>query len=251
MHWYHIVSRMRGYFTACMAFMFSIFLLAHGMRIMPETWIPTVATTDNVTGERVVILDAGHGGEDCGAVGLNGCFEKDINFQMVKFLASYLRASGVFVVETRTEDKLLYDPDVVEYGHRKSTDLANRVAITKRYQNAVLVSIHMNSFPSERYSGLQVWYGSGNEESERFAEQIQTTVRETLQQENQRKTKSSNGSIYLLDYAECPGVLVECGFLTNRTECEKLSNEDYQKELSFVLFCAIINYLNVEEQGKI
>ncbi len=199
--------------------------------------------------ETVVILDAGHGGEDCGAIGINGVYEKDINLAVTSFLAAQLRAGGVQVVETRTEDRLLYDPLTVTPGHKKSEDLAGRAAFAERYPDAVFISIHMNSFPTEKYSGLQVWYQAGNEDAHRFATEIQKTVREKLQEENHRTVKASTGSMYLLDHVACTSVLVECGFLTNRAECEKLSQEEYQKELSFVLFCVIMNYLNTEEQG--
>ncbi len=223
-------------------------LFVHWVLAIPPAVIP-VSLTGKASEKTVVILDAGHGGEDCGAIGVNGVYEKDINLSMSNILASYFRAVGVFVVETRTDDKLLYDPNTVEHGHKKSTDLANRAKIADGYTNAVFISIHMNSFPEEKYCGLQVWYQNKNTESERLATLLQGGVKTRLQPENNRKVKPSNGSMYLLDHVSCPSVLVECGFLTNSTECEKLSDAEYQKELSFVLFCVIMDYLNTEKAG--
>ncbi len=197
----------------------------------------------------VVILDAGHGGEDCGTIGINGVYEKDLNLSMTTLLAAQLRASGVQVVETRTGDYLLYDPATVTPGHKKAEDLAGRAAFAEQYPDALFVSIHMNSFPSEKYSGLQVWYQNASVSGGQLATAIQNTVREQLQPNNHRVVKPSNGSMYLLDHVPCTSVLIECGFLTNRDECEKLSGKEYQKELSFVLFCVIMNYINTEEQG--
>ncbi len=249
MSWSRLITWMHRYAASTIALLLCFAILGHGVRTFP---LPAnaPASTEPSRKTATVILDAGHGGEDCGAIGVNGVYEKDINLAVCGFLTAQLRAGGIEVVATRTEDHLLYDPATVPYGHRKSTDLANRAAFGARYENAVFVSIHMNSFPSEKYDGLQVWYGNGNEAGRSLAEEIRKTVIEKLQPSNRRLTKPSNGTMYLLDYVECPSVLVECGFLTNRAECEKLSSEDYQKELSFVLFCAIMNYLNAKEQGS-
>ncbi len=234
--------------AVCASMILCMVFFMHWILTIPLVSVPVSSVAH--TGERtVVILDAGHGGEDCGAVGLNGVYEKDINLAVTTLLASRLRAGGVEVVETRTEDRLLYDPATVTPGHKKSEDLANRAAIAARYEDAIFISIHMNSFPTEKYSGLQVWYRNGDEDARLLAGEMQKTVKSQLQTENHRVIKPSNGTMYLLDHISCPSVLVECGFLTNRAECEKLSSEAYQKELSFVLFCVIMNYLNTEEQG--
>jgi N-acetylmuramoyl-L-alanine amidase len=201
-------------------------------------------TSDEEQNSFVIVLDAGHGGEDCGAVGINGVYEKDLNMKITEQLASYLRLAGYHVVLTRTDDRLLYDPETVVKGHKKTDDLANRMAIANSYENAVFVSIHMNSFPSQSVHGLQVWYSNGRAESKRLADLIQTKTATYLQADNTRKPKESNGAMYLLDYAENPTVLVECGFLTNFAECENLSDEVYQKQLSFVLFCAMMEYID-------
>ncbi len=247
MCWRQIAKWVRGYIGACASVVLCIGLFVHWIVVTPLVQ-PVLVTGEVPERPPVVILDAGHGGEDCGAVGINGVYEKDINLAMTRFLAARLRACGIEVVETRTDDHLLYDPATVEPGHKKSADLANRAAVATRYTDAVFISIHMNSFPTEKYDGLQVWYGNGDEMSYALATAVQAGVQKTLQPQNHRKVRASNGNMYLLDHIECPSILIECGFLTNRAECEKLSSEAYQKELSFVLFCVMMDYLNMEEQ---
>ncbi len=193
--------------------------------------------------EPIVILDAGHGGEDCGAIGTNGIYEKDVNFAISTTLAAMLRSAGITVIETRTEDRLLYREEENIKGYRKIYDLRNRLAVAEANPEALFVSIHMNSFPEEQYSGFQVYYSRNTENARILAEKLQRFVTDRLQPNNTRKIKPAGDTIYLLDRAENTAVLLECGFLSNSAECEKLSNEDYQKELSFVLFCGIMEYI--------
>lgn len=190
-----------------------------------------------------VVIDAGHGGEDCGAVGVSGVFEKELNYKIATYLSAELRSAGCEVIETRTKDALLYDPATVKKGHKKLTDLSSRLAIASATPGAIAVSIHMNSFPSPSSHGLQVWYSPGQSGAKELAEKIQKNVTEQLQPDNYRKVKASTGSIYLLDRAENPTVLIECGFLTNPEECARLESTAYQKELSFVIFGAIMEYI--------
>ncbi len=201
------------------------------------------AALQGLPADPVVILDAGHGGEDCGAVGVNGSYEKDINFAISTALAAMLRSAGVTVIETRTEDRLLYREEENIKGFRKIYDLRNRLAVAEANPDALFVSIHMNSFPEEQYSGFQVYYSRHSENARILAERLQSLVAERLQPDNHRKIKPAGDAIYLLDRAENTAVLLECGFLSNRKECEKLSTEDYQKQLSFLLFCGIMEYI--------
>ena len=192
--------------------------------------------------ERIVILDAGHGGEDSGAIGVSGVLEKDLNLSIVKTLGEMLEDEGVKVIYTRLEDKLLYKPEEDIKGIRKISDLKNRCKIAAEYPEALFVSIHMNSFGTEKYSGLQV-YSSADEESLGLAGFIQRSVVELIQPDNKRKVKEGK-DIYILENTENTAVLIECGFLSNPTECEKLSQKEYQKRLSFSIFCGIIDYMD-------
>ena len=138
---------------------------------------------------------------------------------------------------------MLYLPEENIKGMRKISDLKNRCKIINGYEDSITVSIHMNSFGSSKYSGLQVYYADGNEKSRELATKIQTSVKKELQPQNNRNIKNGS-SIYLLENARGTPVLIECGFLSNPAECQKLSEKEYQKELSFSIFCGIIEYIN-------
>ena len=192
--------------------------------------------------KKLIILDAGHGGEDCGAVGVSGVFEKDLNLAVAKTVGSLLEKEGYLVVYTRSEDKLLYGENENIKGIRKISDLKNRCKIAESYPDSIFVSIHMKSFGDSQYSGLQVYYSTKNSESGVLASSIQNKVKELLQPENNRATKPGK-DIYVLENISTDAVLIECGFLTNDEECKKLSEKEYQNRLSFSIVCGIIEYV--------
>ncbi|MBE6537475.1 MAG: cell wall hydrolase [Ruminococcaceae bacterium] len=199
-------------------------------------------TAASQTNKKTVILDAGHGGEDSGAIGSDNVYEKDLNLEITFKLGEYLSAAGYNVVYTRTEDKLLYTEEQNIKGMRKINDLKNRMKIANSYDDAIFVSIHMNSYGAAECSGLQVYYGVESEKSRALAEKVQSETVKRIQQNNKRKVKSGNG-IYLLENSINPAILIECGFLSNPEECKKLSEKEYQKELSFSILCGIIEYI--------
>lgn len=190
-----------------------------------------------------VIIDAGHGGEDGGASSKAGLVEKDVNLSIAKMLADMLKINGVEVIMTREDDRLLYDRNCDFKGRKKKLDLAARKAIADSNPDAIFISIHMNSYPDAIYSGLQVWYSPQAEGSERLAELIQTRCRESLQNNNTRKTKAATSGIYLLDGATIPSVLIECGFLSNAEEAERFESDEYRKRVAFTIYCAVMDYL--------
>ncbi len=193
-----------------------------------------------------LIIDAGHGGEDGGAVGVNGEFEKDINLKIAFALRDMALSAGYDTVMTRTEDILLYDRNIDYKGRKKALDLLARVKIAQKYENAVFISIHMNAFPEEKYSGLQVYYSKNHPLSEEIAKDIQDGARLNLQKENNRKIKPAGSNIYLLDRITLPSVLIECGFLSNSEECALLSSEDYQQKLALSIFLSVSKYLETK-----
>ena len=141
---------------------------------------------------------------------------------------------------------MLYDRNEDYEGRKKVLDLAARLAVTQEYENAVLVSIHMNAFPQSQYSGLQVYYSSNDARSAVLAKEIQERSRELLMPQNDRKIKPSGGKIFLLDRCTLPAVMVECGFLSNHAECEALAGEPYRRQMAATLFAAITDYLEKE-----
>ena len=192
--------------------------------------------------KKIIIIDAGHGGEDCGAIGVSGVYEKDLNLTIAKELGALFEKEGYAVVYTRSDDKLLYKEEENIKGIRKMSDLKNRCKIAAEYPEALFISIHMNSFQSAKYSGLQVYYSPESEESRLLAASVQNSVKDSLQKDNNRKIKKGEG-MYVLENVENTAILIECGFLTNPDECEKLEEKEYQKSLSFSIFCGIIDYI--------
>ncbi len=189
---------------------------------------------------KVIVLDAGHGGEDSGAVGVDGTLEKDLNLMMCMQIKDILSSLGYKVVLTRDEDRLLYSDSENIKGKRKHFDLKNRYLIANEYDTAVFVSIHMNKYPVEKYSGTQVYYSKNNSLSRNIAAGIQRNTAAYLQPNNKREIKASNGSIYLLDRLECPAVLIECGFLSNIDECKCINDPAYRKKLAFIVSYSLI-----------
>lgn len=186
-----------------------------------------------------VVIDPGHGGEDGGAVGADGQLEKEVNLDVALRLYDLLSANGITAVLTRSEDVLLYDRNADHAGRKKALDLAARRKIAEETENALFVSIHMNSYPDPRYSGLQVWYSPNNPASAPVAQTIQSLARELLQPDNRREVKAAGSNIYLLHRLNVPAVLVECGFLSNPEEARRLSTEEYRQSVAFLLFLGI------------
>ena len=197
-----------------------------------------------------VIIDAGHGGEDCGAIGINGVYEKDLNLIIALELQGMLQANEIPTRLTRETDTLLYDKNTDYHGKKKILDMQARRAIINQYPNAIFISIHMNSFPEQKYSGLQIYYSPCVEKSRILAQFIQDTVHNNLQYDNDRQIKSSEDNIYLLNEAIHPSILIECGFLSNREECELLCQTAYQKRLTLCIYTAIINYFTSEQNNN-
>lgn len=189
-----------------------------------------------------VIIDAGHGGEDGGAVGVTGLLEKDLNLDLAKRLAALLEAQGVRVIMTRSEDVLLYDRGVDYQGRKKVLDLAARQAIGDAYPDSIFVSLHANAFSQSVYHGLQVWYSPNHEKSAALAEHIRAGVTGTLQPDNHRQCKQAGSNIYLLYHLQTPAVLVECGFLSNPGECAALEDGAYRDALARALCDGIMAY---------
>jgi len=191
-----------------------------------------------------VVIDAGHGGRDGGATALSALPEKDLNLYIALAVRDYLSATGIDVVMTRTEDIMLTDNNG---GTNKNQDLRARRKIAESTENAVFVSIHMNSFPIEKYYGLQVYYSDNNEKSRELAQSIQNAANETLCQGSTRKIKNAGESIYLLDELSCPSILIECGFLSNAEEAKKLNSLEYRNAMAFLIATVIAERFGIDQ----
>ncbi len=195
------------------------------------------------SGTPVIIVDPGHGGEDGGAQSDSGILEKDVNLSISLKLADLLRNAGYTVIMTRDTDESIGDQSLPTIRKRKVSDLQNRLAIMEEQKNCLFISIHQNRFSESQYTGTQVFYSVKTEESEKIAEEIRENVVSLLQPENTRQCKPATSSIYLLWNSTKPSVLVECGFLSNSTEAEKLTDEIYQQQMAFAIYRGISDYL--------
>ena len=180
------------------------------------------------------MLDAGHGGEDGGAVSVTGVPESQINLEIVLRMRDVLGLYGVDPVLLREEDVSLHDEGASTLREKKSSDLKNRVKAVRAVEDGTLVSIHQNTYSSAKYRGAQVFYAP-TEGSRDLAEHIQTCIRAALQPDNGRAVKPIPDTVYLMNHVDCPAVLVEGGFLTNPEEEALLRDGDYQKQLATVL----------------
>lgn len=222
--------------------LFSLFALRSKHAPSKET-TPPETTEPRFAGAPTVIIDAGHGGEDGGAIGANGVYEKDLNLAIALELEQMLSSAGIKARLTRDTDTLLYDRASDYHGHKKAQDAAARVAIAREYEDAVFISIHMNSFSQSKYKGLQVYYSVSSPLSATLAQCVQSTVAKSLQPQNTRKIKPSSGDIFVLDNVGHPAILIECGFLTNPEECELLCTQEYRSRLCATLYFALTEYL--------
>lgn len=188
----------------------------------------------------VVVIDAGHGGNDPGKIGIDGTLEKDINLQIAKRLKKYLEASDVEVILTRDSDNGLYSE---KDSRKKMADMTKRCQIINDAGPDLTVSIHQNSYHQEDVSGGQVFYYKKSEKGKRLAEILQERFDYVLGEKNTRLAKP-NDNYYLLLHVKTPIVIVECGFLTNWKESALLNSEDYQDRLAWTIHMGIMKYLN-------
>lgn len=187
-----------------------------------------------------VVIDAGHGGEDPGKIGVGGSKEKNINLSIAKLVKQYLEANDVEVIMTREEDKALCDESISNW---KVQDMKKRIEIIESANPVVAVSIHQNSYTEEYVQGAQVFYYENSKEGEVLAEVLQQSLTDTLKPENSREIKG-NSSYYLLKKTKVPIVIAECGFLSNWEEEKKLSSEEYQQRVAWAIHLGIMKYLN-------
>lgn len=177
----------------------------------------------------VIIIDPGHGGIDSGAVGKCGALEKDLNLQISLKLKDKLLENGFNIIMTRDTDISLHSNN--ETKNRKRSDLNNRLKITKEYENALLISIHMNAFEASDQKGAQVFYSPNHPKSKVLAEILEKSLKEFVDSENKRVCKVAGNDIFLIKNAKMPSCLIECGFISNREEEKKLSDEVYQDKI--------------------
>ena len=197
-----------------------------------ERNVQRVQDTFCLNGRETVVIDAGHGGEDGGAVGISGILEKDINLKISEKLRLVMLLFGVDATMTRSDDVALSDDDIARLRERKISDMKARVKLVNNTPSATLISIHQNSFSDSSCYGAQVFYSDNNANSKTLAEQIQHTLIVGANKGNKRIAKTADKNIFVLQKVNCPAVLVECGFITNEKEAELLRSDTYQTKIS-------------------
>lgn len=207
------------------------------------------AAVSGVSGHPTILIDAGHGGVDGGTVAQDGTVEKGINLEIALKLEAVFQIMGFDTVMTRREDVSIHDESAQTIRAKKISDLHNRLKLINETPDCLFLSIHQNSYPYPNNTGTQVFYSSNNPESQALAASIQQSVIRLIQPQNTRKVKKAGTEIYLLYQAKTPAVMVECGFLSNTQEKEKLLNPAYQNELTLSIFYGVLNYLNGVHAG--
>lgn len=197
--------------------------------------------------EYTIVIDAGHGGADGGAVASDGISEKVINLEIAYKLNYILRAYGLNTVMTRTDDESIHDSNAKTLREQKVSDIHKRMSIMESDENNIFVSIHQNKFSNSSLWGTQVFYSPNTTDSAVLANCIQNSVCSLLQNDNKRVIKKSGSNIYLLYYAKRTAVLVECGFVSNPQENQLLENSDYQRKMAFSIAFGIMEYINTKD----
>ena len=203
--------------------------------------VTVMAQKEPLDREHTIVIDAGHGGEDGGAVSCTGVTEKQINLEIALELNDLFHLLGHKTRMIRSDDRSVYTAgDTI--ARRKVSDLKERVRMVAETENAILVSIHQNLFPDARYSGAQVFY---SDEGQALAEELQTSFRQTINPGSNREIKQAK-RVYLMEQIHCPGILVECGFLSNPEEEAQLRSKDYQQKICIVIASTVANHLDCQ-----
>lgn len=197
---------------------------------------------------KTIAIDAGHGGVDGGAASKQGLVEKDLNLAVALQLRDYLQQAGAIVVMTREGDYDLAQEGTKAYSRRKTEDLLERVRVIEASKPDIVVSIHMNSVPSPKWSGAQTFYYPGAEESANLAAHIQQEIKRNLS--NTNREANTVGTMYLLKKMQVPAVLVEVGFLSNPAEASNLGNGEYQRKVAASIYQGLLRFTAGEEDRR-
>ncbi len=218
----------------------SVALILCACLLAEQGWQRTSGNNITTKAEKkIVVVDAGHGGNDPGKIGVDDSLEKDINLIIAGKVKRILELQDVEVIMTRESDVGLYDENS---SNKKVQDMKNRCELINETMPDCVVSIHQNSYHEESVSGAQVFYYGTSDESQILAEAIQAKLISYVDPENHRQAKA-NESYYLLKKTSPPTVIVECGFLSNWEEAKKLQEDSYQNQIAWAVAMGILNFL--------
>ncbi len=193
---------------------------------------------------KVIVVDAGHGGFDGGAVSKDGISEKNITLSISKYLKKYLEQSGAKVIMTRSSDTALNSDDSVKIRQKKRSDLLKRREIANTSGGDAFISIHINFFSESKYKGAQVFYESKNPDSMKLAASVQEKMIDVLEKENKRTIAKIADNKILYQDLKVPSILAECGFLSNPDEAMLLNTEEYREKVAYSIYLGILEYFS-------
>ena len=204
-----------------------LLLIIAGLIVLNRNLVKLAASDKVMVSENTIVLDPGHGGSDPGKVGVNGVLEKELNLQIAMLVKESLEKKNIQVIMTRTSDEMLCPHDT---DNRKREDMRKRVEMINDANPILAVSIHQNSYTDPTVSGAQVFYYFESEEGKRMAELMQKALLEV--DVNNKRAAKANDNYYLLKKTNVPTIIVECGFLSNPSEAEKLKTKEYQESIA-------------------
>lgn len=205
-----------------------------------ERALPTAAEASD---KPIIVLDAGHGGMDSGAVGATGVLEKDINLSIVLALRDMFEMSGFQTVLTRDEDISIYDAGVEGIRNQKLNDMDNRLKIIQSYPESIFLCIHQNNYTDPKYFGGQMFYNNNNPNNRTLAQIMQNRFAQ-LQTGNDREIKLTGEELFLLKSNKNPSLMIECGFLSNPEEEQNLASWEYQQKVAFTIYSGVLEFLD-------
>ena len=229
------IPGIKRYHIAALLFLFTLFSLFFAGR----NSLPTVAER-----QILIVIDAGHGAPDGGAVGKSGAFESDINLAVSKLLCAELESRGYAVLMTRSDENGIFRTEKGSIKEKKREDMKERLRIANGSGADLFLSIHMNFFTDSKYSGPQVFYKEGSEAGARVAETVRQSFLQNIGSHCTREVKSVKDGIYLLREVKIPAVLIECGFLSNAEEESLLKTPEYQSKMSKAIAEGVDAYFN-------
>lgn len=225
-------------FSAVIYLSFGLFFCLSISLLYPDFFQTTFSSNLKLkTSPPVIVIDAGHGGQDPGKIGTKGTLEKDINLNISFYLKEILESQNITVILTREKDIDL----ATDSSNFKSSDMRNRVAFIQKNKPDLVISIHQNSYTSTHVYGAQCFYYTPSEDSKLLASYLQKQIIACTNQTKTREIKS-NEDYYLLKNSNVPTVIVECGFLSNPKEEHLLLQDNYQRKMAWAIHLGILNY---------
>ncbi len=225
-------------------FLLSIIFLCTAIILTLAFGSISAPASENASFGKMVIIDAGHGEPDGGALASDGTCEATLNLQVAQKLNNLLSQADIKTVMTRTTEQGIHSSESKTIAQKKSSDMKKRREIQENMGADIFCSIHMNQFSESKYYGAQVVYDNSNEDAKLLAECIQKELKNSVDPDNTRLAMKTNGSIYLLKNAPVPSVIVECGFLSNENELALLKTDEYQSKIAWAIYKGIEAYYN-------